>query len=72
MRHHLFTNTNFPYYMEYPSDPSPIDIAKLIDFYDRIYLIARKEDVARSIRDFAEIHVDMKRVMEPIYEYIVN
>ena len=68
----VFVNGGFPYYLEYPGDSSPIDVVKLIEFFDHIYSITGKEEVARSIRDFAETHVDMNRIMEPIHEFIVS
>jgi len=70
----VLENTSFPYYVEYPNDPSPIDIDRLIEFYDRIYIKSGKtrNEIAKEIREFAEKTIDVRKVMEPVHEYIVS
>jgi glycosyltransferase involved in cell wall biosynthesis len=57
---------NFPFAFQAPSDESPIDIAALIDFYEK--LKTRQPDFRREIRSFAEHNMtwesQLKRVLD--------
>lgn len=70
----VLEKSSFPYYVEFPNDPSPIDIQRVVDFYDRIYIKSKKSrnEIAKEIREFAEKTVDIRNVMEPVHEYIVS
>lgn len=70
----VLENTSFPYYVEYPNDPSSIDIDRLIEFYERTYVESGKtrNEIAKEIREFAEKTIDVRKVMEPVHEYILS
>jgi glycosyltransferase involved in cell wall biosynthesis len=60
----------FPYYIEFENNGSAIKIEKIVEFYDKIYGSVDRNKVIANIRKFAEENVDMKKVMQPIVEYI--
>lgn len=60
---------NFPYYLRFPADDTPIDIQVIVDFYEKIYYVGQKK-VADDIRVFAEEHFDLFKTLKPIVEYI--
>ena len=70
----LFDEYNFHYCLEYPNDSSLIDIDRIINFYDEIY-ISNKNDCSsmiKEIRKFAEQHVDIKNAMKEVKKYILG
>ncbi len=70
----VLENSDFSYYIEFPNDPSPININKVIAFYDEKIQNANKtkSQIAHEIRSFAEKTIDVIKVMEPIHEYIIT
>ena len=60
------------YIMKVPYDESPIDIEKVIEFHDNLYLRSGKsqEEIIDEIRDFAYRTCDMSVAMKPIIDYI--
>lgn len=70
----VIEGSSFPYYIEFPNDPSPIDMEKVIEFFDSRFINTEKSRsiIAHEIRAFAEKTVDIKKVMEPVHEYITR
>lgn len=68
----VLEGSGFPYYVEFPNDPTPIDMQKVIDFYDGVYVKSgmSRNEIAKAIREFAERTVDVNKVMEPVHAYI--
>jgi len=62
---------HFEYCMYVPEDESNIDINKIIEFYEKIYLKSNKLNVNMIIRDFAEKNIDVSVTMRPIINYII-
>ena len=65
----VFERTNFQYNLECPSDESPIDMEKVISFFDEIY----RDDVAvvvDRIRRFALENIDIHVTMLPVIDYL--
>lgn len=63
--------SDFPYYLEYENNDSPIAMDRVIDFYDSIYIsVDCRKKVVAEIRKFAKENVDMPIVLQPIIEYI--
>lgn len=60
------------YILKVPYDESPIDIEKVIEFHDNLYLRSDKsqEEIIDEIRDFAYRTCDMSVAMKPIIDYI--
>ncbi|MGI6587873.1 MAG: hypothetical protein ACOX2N_03640 [Peptococcia bacterium] len=64
-------NKDFKYYLEFTNDETPIDMNKVIKFYDSIYSSPEnKEKVIKSIRGFAESHCDISDAMRNVIEYL--
>lgn len=57
------------YCLEFPNDASPVDVERIVEFYDEIYQPGR-ECVVRAIRSLAEQWVSMEAAMKPVYEYM--
>ena len=66
----LLTDEEPPFILTFTNDCSPIDINKVIRFYDNLHNGRTKEDVINEIRRFAKRHVDMAIVMKPITDYL--
>lgn len=68
----ILDKEKFPYFLQFPSDESPIDIEKVIEFHDSVYLESGKtqEEIVDEIRDFAYRTCDMSVAMKPIIDYI--
>ena len=56
--------------MHVPQDETPIDMNKVVEFYDNVYGNRDCNEVAKEIRSYAESRCDMKVVMQPIIDYI--
>ena len=62
-----------PYYLEFKGDSSPIDINRIIEFYDDIYKSGlRKVEVSEKIRNYAYNVCDVSKTMEQINRFINN
>ncbi|SDB26594.1 Glycosyltransferase involved in cell wall bisynthesis [Ruminococcaceae bacterium FB2012] len=59
-----------PFILVFSNDSSPINIDRIIDFYDNIYMREDKEKIVDEIRSFAKTNVDMPVVMQPIIQYL--
>lgn len=70
-REDVFDNGNVDFYYQFPNDDSPIDMKKIINFYDKLYRSGKKrEDINAQIREYGNQTVDMKVVMKPVVDYI--
>lgn len=60
------------YYLSFPNDKTPIDINRIISFFDSVYSTnnGSRQIVVNSIHQFAEDNVSMKIVLNPIIDYI--
>lgn len=67
------TGKNSQYYIQFSNDGTPINIEKLVDFYNTIYANGReRKEVIDDIRQFAFKTVDNKVTMQNIINFIVN
>lgn len=66
----LFDNCKFG--LTYPNDSSAVDINRIIQFADELYIDKKKIDVAREIRKFAENYADNRVTLRPIIDYIAS
>ena len=58
------------WYEEFPADDRPIDIGRLIAFYERVYPAGcDRAAVAEEIRDFARKRCDMAVTLAPVIRY---
>lgn len=58
------------YCLEFPNDDTPIDIEKVVEYYDKVYLNSTRKEVAQNIHEFAKENVDMSAVMKPIVNFV--
>ena len=65
-----FAENNWEYVLNVPLDDSPIDIEKVIEFYDSIYAEKNCDMVSKTIRGYAEDKCDISVTMRPIIEYL--
>lgn len=61
-----------PYICEFSNDDTPIDIERIIEFYESVYSEQTEAAVIFEIRNFAAKNMDMQVVMKPIIDYIVE
>lgn len=61
-----------PFVCEFNNDNTPIDIYRIIEFYDEVYKKNSIKEVTDSIRRYAEEHMNMEYVMRPIMQYILG
>lgn len=67
----LIENNTFKYYLEFENNSSPINIEKVTEFYDKVYLSNEtRQDVIFNIRHFAEQTCSMSKAMESVISYL--
>lgn len=59
---------DFQYGLEFSNDEAPIDIEKVVLFFDEIYKVGETEVIDR-IRAYAEKYCDMEYAMKPVIDY---
>lgn len=59
---------DYPYFLKVISDEEPIDLERVISFFDTVY--SEKSDVTQTIRNYAEKKCDMKYTMQPVIDYL--
>lgn len=67
-----FMPADFPWQMLVPYDDSPVDIEKLIDFYQSVYGHTAPAEVSAGIRSYAEQRCDMRVAMKPVAEWLLQ
>ncbi len=70
----LFEKYNFRYCLYFANDSSPIDVDKIIAFYDEIYLNNNNSNfkLTKEIRKFAEEHIGMEVAMKEVKNYLLG
>ena len=66
----VFEKDNFPYYLEYENNSTPIDVQRIVEFYDSIYGAKDIHAVNKEIRDYAVHNCDMKNALKNVIDYI--
>lgn len=67
----LFSEETFPYYLEFSNDNTPLDIEKIVNFYDSVYNSSEKQEtVIMNIRKYAEENVTWEKTFEPVMDYV--
>lgn len=59
-------DSNYKYYLEFPNDNTPIDMDRVVEFYDSV---KDDPDLAETIRKYGECKFDIRKKMEPIVNY---
>lgn len=58
------------YILSVPADESPINMEEVISFYDRCYKDKISGTTEKDLNKFAKDKLDIKKVVQPIFEYI--
>ncbi|MCI9462613.1 MAG: glycosyltransferase family 4 protein [Lachnospiraceae bacterium] len=66
----VFEKKDFPYYLEFENNGTPIKMQKVIEFYDSIYGEKNMHTVNKEIRDYAAHNCDMKNALQNVIDYI--
>lgn len=66
----VFQDEPVDFCLQVPADESPIDIAEIVRFHDRLYARESEGDLIARIRNYAERHVGMDAAMKPVIDYI--
>ena len=61
--------SGYPYCLEFPNDPSPVDMQKVIDFHDRIYSEGQTP-VIETIREYAYKTVSIQTAMKNVIDFL--
>ena len=59
---------DFPYYLRVPADDTPLDFARVIQFYHEIYDRKSEAEVAEEIRDFCRLHFEFRQTFQPVLD----
>ena len=62
---------NFPYALQVSNDDTPVDIGKIVAFYDRLKETS-PETIINKMRCYAEDHLSWKENMRPVADYIIG
>lgn len=68
----LLEDVNPPYICEIENNATPMDISKIIRFYDNLCDEVDQKAVTLRIRKFAKENMDMPVVMQPILKYLCD
>lgn len=66
----VFEKKDFPYYVEFENNSTPIAVHKIIEFYDSIYDRKDVHAINEEIRDYAVQNCDMKNALKNVIDYI--
>ncbi|MDB6223321.1 glycosyltransferase [Lactobacillus amylovorus] len=65
----LDTMPDFKYYYRVPADDSPVDVEKIVDFYDGIYRNKDKQNIANQIRKFCQKNFTFEKCYKEIIDW---
>ena len=65
-----FEKEDFPYYLQFENNSTPIDVCRIIEFYDNIYGKKNSSTVNEEIRRYAERNCGMEQALKNVIEYI--
>jgi glycosyltransferase involved in cell wall biosynthesis len=63
---------DFPYCLYVSEDDTPIDIKKLLEYYNNLTSWHNRTEITMAMRQFAEKYCDMPMVMAPIINYLTE
>ena len=69
-RQDIFEIAPCEYHIEFPNNSSPVDIQKIVEFYDCVFGNKDKPDVFSRIRHYAEQNVTMEKAFSPVIDYL--
>ena len=66
----VITGRQFDYLLKYENNDAPVDLRRVVDFYDRIYKSDSEEAVIKKIREFAEKNCSFETTLKAVMTYI--
>lgn len=72
IREDILEKYPMPFYLRFPNDSSPINMEKVIKFYDDIIRNQQEREIVSKIRDYAAKHVGMDQALSRIVQYIAS
>lgn len=66
----VFEKKDFSYYLEFENDSTPINIQKIVQFYDDTYGEKDIYAMNEEIREYAADHCDMKNALKSVIDFI--
>lgn len=66
----IFENVNFPYYVQFRNDDSPVSILDIVRFHETSRKSSSDFAVARYLRQYAYATLDMPVAMAPVIDYL--
>lgn len=66
----VLDSNDYKLFVEFPNDASPIDINKVVSFYDSIYKGNNRAEVINTARNYAYQKVDMKVAMKSVTDQL--
>lgn len=61
-----------PFFLKFPNDSSPIDMKRVVDFFDDIFGAYEEKEVIDQIRTYAEKYVGMDQTLNKVIHYCHN
>lgn len=68
----VFEKGNFPYYLEFENNDTPIDLHRIVEFYDHLYCQKDMNTLNREIRTYAAQNCDMKNALQNVIDYMLG
>lgn len=62
--------SDYPFVCQFPNDASPVDIEKVLVFYDKLLEKYSRKEIRQTIRSFVKNTADMPIVMKEIIDFI--
>lgn len=59
-----------PFFLRFSNDSSPIDMGRVVDFFDNIFETYEENEVINQIREYAEKYVGMDQALNDVIQYI--
>lgn len=61
---------DYPYVCEFSNDSTPIDVQRIVRFYDQLLQQHSKQEMQEELRSFVKQIADMPVVIKPVIDYI--
>jgi len=66
----VLNDNNFPYYLEFENNNLPIDIQRVLGFYEEKIKYNNRKELTNKIRQFAEEYISLNEAFSPIIKFL--
>ncbi len=66
----IFEKHPMPFFLKFPNDPSPVDMEKVVNYYDSIFTNYQENEIVGKIRNYAAEYAGMDQALNEIVKYI--